>query len=128
MAEEIELKKSNAKGKNVRQMRRNAILNSNTKLGNQAAVVSPKTNVVQRSYMNPKYLTQAPEGLLSMITKRAGPLGILGLIGSPSELGDGTIPDGYIEHLQALEAQMEAQREAERLAAAKMRLQSGYPR
>tara|TARA_R110000803_G_scaffold21668_4_gene54374 strand:+ start:305 stop:688 length:384 start_codon:yes stop_codon:yes gene_type:complete len=127
MAEEIELKKA-GKAQTANQMRRNAILNSNTKLGNQAAVISPKTNILQRSYMNPEYLTQSPEGLLSMLIKRVGPLGLLGLIGSPSELGDGTLPEGFIKELQALEAQMNATREAEQLAAAKAKLRTGFPR
>jgi hypothetical protein len=58
MDEEIKLKKP-GKGRTAVQFHRNSILNSGTKLANQAAVIAPKTNIVGRSYLTNDYLTQA---------------------------------------------------------------------
>ena len=125
MAEEIELKKA-GKAQTANQMRRNAILNSNTKLGNQASVISPKTNIIQRSFLANPYLTQAAKSVFPAVASKA--LGLLAMIGTPTQLADGTIPDGYIKELQALEARLKAKREAEQLAAAKAKLRTGFPR
>jgi hypothetical protein len=58
MVEEIKLKKT-GKGRTIVQQRRNSILNSGSRLGYQAAVIAPKTNIVGRSYLTNDYLTQA---------------------------------------------------------------------
>ena len=125
MAEEIELEKRRGKGKSINQSRRNSILNSNTKLGNQARVISPKTNMLARSFLTNPYLTAAPEGLISWLMRLgAGPTSGLLAAFSPTEAADGTIPEGYFEELKALDAKLKAQREAEQLAAAKLKMRS----
>ena len=98
MDEEIKLKKP-GKGRTAVQFHRNSILNSGTKLANQAAVIAPKTNIVGRSYLTNDYLTQA--------TTKKGPknpmLAALLFSLSASAAGDGTIQPGAIEKQKKLD-------------------------
>ena len=98
MVEEIKLKKT-GKGRTIVQQRRNSILNSGSRLGYQAAVIAPKTNIVGRSYLTNDYLTQA--------TTKKGPknpmLAALLFSLSASAAGDGTIQPGSIEKQKKLD-------------------------
>jgi hypothetical protein len=108
MAEEIEIKKA-GKGRSLLQQKRNAVINSNTRLGTQASVISPKTNIIGRSYLTPNYLTQAkiqrlPNNLLTAVVASV----------APNQMGDGTMKAGTIEKAQA-----EAARKAKRRPSSK---------
>jgi hypothetical protein len=96
--EEIKLKKP-GKGRTILQQRRNATLNSGTKLANQAAVIAPKTNIVGRSYLTPKYLTQAKTSKFPKNPLLAAL--ILGLSATPT--GNGTLQPGVIEKAKEMD-------------------------
>jgi hypothetical protein len=103
MDEEIKLKKP-GKGRTAVQFHRNSILNSGTKLANQAAVIAPKTNIVGRSYLTPKYLTQAKTPKIPK-----SPFLAASLIVAPNTMADGTMQEGTIKKAKA-----EAARKAKR--------------
>ena len=105
MVEEIKLKKP-GKGRTIIQQRRNATLNSGTKLANQAAVISPKTNIRERANLSPKYLTQAKPPKVSANALMAAAL-VLAV--APTKAGDGTMKEGTVKKAKA-----EAARKAKR--------------
>ena len=103
MVEEIKLKKP-GKGRTIVQQRRNATLNSGTKLANQAAVISPKTNIRERANLSPKYLTQAKPSKMPVNALMAA-----ALVLAPTKAGDGTMKEGTVKKAKA-----EAARKAKR--------------
>jgi|TARA_R110000803_G_scaffold31582_1_gene70286 hypothetical protein len=98
MADEIKLKKP-GKGRTIIQRRRNATLNSGTRLGNQAAVIAPKTNIVGRSYLTNDYLTQATKKKVHKNPLLAALF--LGL--SATATGDGTIQPSVVKKQKKLD-------------------------
>ncbi len=105
MVDEIRLKKP-GKGRTIIQQRRNATLNSGTKLANQAAVISPKTNIRERANLSPKYLTQAKPSKVPINALMAAAL-VLAV--APTKAGDGTMKEGTVKKAKA-----EAARKAKR--------------
>jgi hypothetical protein len=97
MDEEIKLKKP-GKGRTAVQFHRNSILNSGTKLANQAAVIVPKTNIVGRSYLTNDYLTQAKTPKIPKSLFLAA-----SLIVAPNTMADGTIQPGVIKKQKKLD-------------------------
>ena len=91
-------------GRSLKDIARYRILNSGTKLGNQAAHVSEKGSRGRESLTN-KYLTQAPKpksvvGFLPMV---------IGIAIAPTKAGDGTLKEDTIKKAKA-----EAARKAKR--------------
>jgi hypothetical protein len=90
--------------KTLQDIKRNKILNANTKVSNQASSVSEKGSRARQGLAN-KYLTKAPKpkpslGLLPMIA---------GIVLAPTKAGDGTLKEGTIKKAKA-----EAARKAKR--------------
>jgi hypothetical protein len=90
--------------KTLQDIKRNKILNSNTKVSNQASSVSEKGSRARQGLAN-KYLTKAPKpkpslGLLPMVA---------GIVLAPTKAGDGTLKEGTIKKAKA-----EAARKAKR--------------
>jgi hypothetical protein len=90
--------------KTLQEIKRNKILNANTKVSNQASSVSEKGSRARQGLAN-KYLTKAPKpkpslGLLPMVA---------GIVLAPTKAGDGTLKEGTIKKAKA-----EAARKAKR--------------
>jgi|TARA_R110000772_G_scaffold98470_4_gene197874 hypothetical protein len=90
--------------KTLQDIKRNKILNANTKVSNQASSVSEKGSRARQGLAN-KYLTKAPKpkpslGLLPMVA---------GIVLAPTKAGDGTLKEGTIKKAKA-----EAARKAKR--------------
>jgi hypothetical protein len=90
--------------KTLQDIKRNKILNANTKVSNQASSISEKGSRARQGLAN-KYLTKAPKpkpslGLLPMVA---------GIVLAPTKAGDGTLKEGTIKKAKA-----EAARKAKR--------------
>jgi len=90
--------------KTLQDIKRNKILNANTKVSNQASSVSEKGSRARQGLAN-KYLTKAPKpkpslGLLPMVA---------GIVLAPTKAGDGTLKEDTVKKAKA-----EAARKAKR--------------